>query len=268
MKVFEREEKIFSMEQLETIIRDVENCRNDTGGGYMHFYRGQPSNNMLLEPKICRNFVDAVKIIKNEKIIFEEFTKAVEKKKIIIPDNSFIEKYPEVYNWELLFQGQHLRLKTRLLDWTINWEMALQFALSDDNYLSDDAQFWIFLCPESHEINNDRYDLIYSQNPFEINDWYIINPPLFQDDNNNTTIASRRIARQHGRFFIQPTEKIKIPVEEQEDINKYLFKCIIPREVKGKIKAELDKRIKPLCWANYIENKEITQLMCDINNQV
>lgn len=264
------QQKVTSIKELERIIVDVQECWVNTAYKLIPFYRGEASNTFFLQPKLCREQQDFESIKKHERIIFANFKKAVDNKQIQVSVNFFAEKYPEANNWELLFHGQHLGLKTRLLDWSNIWELALQFALlNKDNEAickEHDSQFWIFLCPEEHMIYNGKYETMYQHKPFEINDWYLINPPILMDINNKETIGSRRMSRQQGRFLVLPTERLKEPVEIQNDINKFIYKCIIPKENKKEMIKELNERIQEPKWFYYESDIEYNKIISEIND--
>lgn len=48
-----------------------------------------------------------------------------------------------------------LGAETRLLDWTIKWEMAVLFAVEDEILHNEDGQFWILRCPPDKLIKDD-----------------------------------------------------------------------------------------------------------------
>ena len=142
-------------------------------------------------------------------------------------------------DWLLVQQAQHYGIPTRFMDWTINWEVALFFAVSNSSDDTYDGQFWIYIVqPEQLEID-DSGATYYDSDPFEFSESIFLNASGFLSDEYLSKIAMRRVARQNGRFQIQPYTLLNTPLEENPIHQPYLHKIVIPKEVKENLRNEL-----------------------------
>ncbi|MBC7641631.1 MAG: FRG domain-containing protein [Flavobacterium sp.] len=138
-------------------IKELEQYKQNPGS--IQFYRGESrSYDTPMMSGIYRN-ADGLSINelqKRETKYFNLFKKKVVSKDIIAQDPfpNQLEFYKE---WFWLFQAQHLGLKTRLIDFTVDMKIALLFAVNqwkDDN---ENGRFWIFNCGEDIKITESKY---------------------------------------------------------------------------------------------------------------
>jgi hypothetical protein len=171
-----------------------------------------------------------------EESLFEEFKKVYQSNpNVVTPYNEDIRN-----EWHVFFQAQHLGLKTRLLDWSLSWRVALWFAVEDEKYFDEDGVVWIFACLKENQVNVDSLKVLSAScHPFEIIEDYMINVPIFVDDNLDGGLAQNRMRIQNGRFWIQPLEKSFISLEKQPKYEELLYKITINHEYKAKLKEEL-----------------------------
>ena len=79
-------------------------------------------------------------------------------------------------DWNLLIQAQHLGRKTRILDWTLKWEIALWFAVGNECHHDKNGSFFIFNCPNEIVIDNtERKDDFFKKDLDNIQETYLIN---------------------------------------------------------------------------------------------
>jgi len=83
-------------------------------------FRGQANALHGLVPGIGRNHPDYVPTKELERVLLSEFKRRSQR---------FTTKPRPTSDWDWLILGQHHGLKTRLLDWTSDWRVALYFSL-------------------------------------------------------------------------------------------------------------------------------------------
>jgi len=255
--------KITSLDEIAQIVKQLQNSRI-LGVHFWEFYRGQGSDKFKLQPGIFRDQRNEKSYKKEEQRLFNCFRKKAKKGKIVVQDTFSKDKFPHTQTWFSLFQAQHLGLKTRLLDWTIKWEMAVLFAVDDETLHNEDGQFWILRCPPDKLIKDDSPQILKSS-PFEVNEFYTINYPFFYEKKNDHFTAEHRRARQWGRFSIQPIKGGMTPLEEQPVVNTYLEKFVIDKNAKAAIKKQLNDDGFTLDWAYYRHEANISDTIKKIN---
>ena len=207
-------------------------------------YRGHGRSYWKLLPNLARNIDDPNKIKAIEKNIVTDFHNELTSAGLTkhIQDGFLNGEFHS--DWLLIQQAQHYRVPTRFMDWTIDWEVALFFAVSnpdDDNY---DGHFWIYIVqPEMFVADNNRSPYLHND-PFEFNQTIFLNSSDFLSEEYLTKIAQRRKFRQNGRFCIQPYDKSVYDLDSQEIHKPNLYPVIIPNYLKKNIREELaDKGI-------------------------
>ena len=212
-----------------------------TGQIVCEMYRGQGRNIWRLEPTIIRNIKDVNEIKKIEIQLINDFHQMLVKYNLSNHIQSGFLKGKFHSDWLLIQQAQHYGIPTRFMDWTINWEVALFFAVAnpaDDDY---DADFWIYIVqPEDLELDN-HLTTYYDFSPYSFDKSIFLNAAGYLSDDYLSKIAMRRVARQNGRFFIQPYNLLSVPLEENASHQKYLHRVTIPREIKEDLRSELSR---------------------------
>lgn len=210
------------------------------------YFRGQVSDTFELKPSLSRCFSESASLINVEKLLMEDFKKEmIDYNKI---DKLFISENPiEFQNeWAWLVQAQHYRLPTRMLDWTLRWDIALYFAVEeqfgDKKYLnSHEGQFWVFYVPDEIIMSKENQNSYYQTDPYKFYDNGFLNSALCWTKNYENEIAERRRTRQQGKFSIQSALNSLTPMEQQKNINPFLKKYLIPSEAKNQIRLDLAK---------------------------
>lgn len=256
-----------SLEDVYSVVKDVQIYQGCDGRlSCTEVYRGQSSDNFKLIPTISRNNFNLVDLLRLEKLLTENFFEAINGKSLDIFQTPSKEGKGQYFKeWFYLFQGKHFDLKTRLMDWSSSWETALLFAVNEEKHFQEDGQFWIFFCPQDNYISESKIKSLFDSHPLNINNTYLINPPFYQQEEFDDYIGPRRMARQDARFFIQPSENIQTPLEEQPEINQYLWKFKIAKESKKIIKDELNKFNINTSWKYYNDSRVVTDLINAIN---
>lgn len=204
------------------------------------YYRGHISKNFVLKPGLSRYFSDDASLIKVEQLLMEDFKQEMIANNKI--DKVLLHVNPHLFqnDWSWLGQAQHYRLPTRMLDWTLKWEVALYFAVEDNPvFNSHDAHFWIFYVPDDILMHDGKKHLYYETDPLKLDKTWFVNPSFFWTDNQANETAETRRARQHGKFSIQAHTNSLIPLEQQTNVIPNLEKYCIPADAKGQIRLEL-----------------------------
>lgn len=260
--------KITSYDQLKEIIDKIQLNQGLAGRiDYMENYRGQSLDSYKLENGLARFGYTHSTLKKKELRLYNQYVKSARDGRLSQIQKPYLkQKYPFIKDWFYQYQAQHLGVKTRLMDWTIRWEIALLFAVSDEKYFGQDGQFWVFYCPRENVINSGNLEEIYGTHPLEIEGSYMINSPYYHDNKSGEYVGERRRLRQHGRFFTQSLDKAIIPLEEQEEFRPHLRKFIIDGNSKEKIKKELGAIT--LDWAYFKHVRSISNEVNRLNRIV
>ena len=182
-----------------------------------------------------------------EQKAIQEFEKVINEKvgAKTLRDLFYNEKHGK--DWDLLFQAQHAGIKTTLTDWSAFIISALFFATeqsADENIEKADGQLWCFLIPTINILGHNNYperNTFYDINPFEITSTFLINPSSYISEIEER-IFEYRMYRQKGRFVMVSNDNCHIPLNQQEELKKYILRAKIPAEFKSTIRQELANR--------------------------
>lgn len=213
-----------------------------TGRLISEMYRGHGRRCWKLLPTLARNIKDPAKLKEIEKNIVTDFHEGLTQAGLTKHIQSGFLSGQFHSDWLLIQQAQHYRVPTRFMDWTIDWEVALFFAVSnpdDDNY---DGHFWIYIVqPEMFVADNNKSPYLH-EDPFEFKETIFLNSSNFLSEEYLSKIAQRRKFRQNGRFCIQVHE-LSIKDLESQDMHKgNLYPIVIPHNLKKKIREELAEK--------------------------
>ncbi|MFO3791091.1 FRG domain-containing protein [Bacillus mojavensis] len=154
------------------------------------WFRGHSSNSYTLDSGLFRlNFDNTRNYIELENQLYTYYK------------NLGYMLHNENNPWYLLYSMQHYGVKTRLLDWTESFSVALFFA-TENWKIGEDARIWMLKPRELNLLSRDKSEII-SPNKLQYPDLYK------RDDNSLNSIAiypiknSKRILSQHGVFTIQ-----------------------------------------------------------------
>lgn len=266
--VTELPEKIFSLQDLEKFIGQILEMTSLGMREEMAFYRGQSSDTYELLSGIARYKLTEGKMIEVEKTLLLELDSQGQKL-IYLQEHPNLKKHPFANDWFKLFQGQHLGLRTRLMDWTDDAQVALLFAVENEKYHLTDGQLWIFMCNTEHRVNSDGEESLLELSPFETDSYKLINFPYYIDNDyaDKDIPPERRRARQHGKFLVQSTKDTLIPMEHNPLYNGRLFKIIVDADSKKKIKEELNEIGLTIEWAYFRTDENMDNEITEINNK-
>ncbi|MDP2033404.1 MAG: FRG domain-containing protein [Polaromonas sp.] len=193
------------------------------------WFRGQSDSRWGLVPSLAR---DAGKHLAKEGAIYKRFVQNATQLMTQAPTDE----------WDWLFVMQHHRAPTRLLDWSEGPLVALFFATFDSSKDRDDAAFW---CLDPIALNTKA----------NVSFAYELELPSFRDRALENYLPSRvdpkspmnpvaaigprptkRMAAQMGTFTVN--HSVHEPIEALYD-TKHVWKYIIPKDKKARIRAEL-----------------------------
>lgn len=258
--------RVTSIKDLKAIVEKVQWQR--FRDGRMEFYRGHSIREYKLLPGLTRHPYTPAELKDIEHALFSDFSGLFNRKGNLIRQ-PFGEDAAELQNkWYALFQGQHIGLKTRLMDWSIGWETSLMFAVEDEKFHGTDGSLWIFRPPRENEYNSPRLkEVTCTVDPTDLQVSCMINTPSYWIDENFEYVGERRIGRQAGRFWIQPLEKSIVPLDEQPEFNQYLAEIIIDGNSKAAIKNELQELGVTLDWHYYRRDEDVDDEIKAIHNK-
>lgn len=253
---------ITSFNQLRGIVTALKQQRAEQVGRYSIWFRGQGSDKWNLENGIARH-KEEPRILELESCLLKSFLDSVDKGEL-----PYIQDPPPGENevpkeWYRYAQGQHLGLKTRLMDWSARWEIGLLFAVANKDRWNEDGHFFVFNCPQEMLLAHSKFNLLHEFSPLNIDQSYLLNLPLYQPTTGAVNIGDIRRMRQWGKFFIQPSDVCRTPIEEQDGISKYFTKFIIDGSSKERIYNDLGQITED--WAYFQEVKELNAKIKEIN---
>ena len=244
-------------------IEDVERIhQNNTSIPYScPHYRGEANCNYDLKSGIAREQCTLDELRQKEQGLYNDFVNFANKGSI--PIQNFGSNNGNLQKWQTLFQAQHLGLKTRLLDWTIERKVALWFAVENEKHYDKDGRFIVY--KGYYGDDNFIYDIrnnpfILNNSPFEITNGklFMINPEFCwnnDDDNFERYLSERRRYHQSGRFSIQSLEQSLTPLNKQEYLIPNMEVYIIDKNAKRQILSELSSKYN--LQRDYIYNKDM-----------
>lgn len=262
-------QQISSLNDLNIVINSVQEYRmynSINGHNVSELYRGQ-GQDWPLRPTIVRNLKTPEEARQIEEAMITEFHQ-------ILKENGLEKSLQGEFltgtyhtQWLLLQQAQHYGLPTRCMDWTINWEIALYFAVFNPNDDHKNAVFWIYTVPENGLTFDGNKPGYLDYNPFEFKETIFLNPSGFASKDYNSQIAERRRLRQNGRFCIQDYENIFIPLEEHPAHQPNLHKITIPKEIKSELREHLASKNFTESIIYVEKNEQIDEIVASLRSK-
>lgn len=260
--------RINSIDDLKPIIKEIQELR--IFYDIMENYRGHSIQEYKLNCGLARYKLSATEFNEAEKNIFHDFSNFAS------PDKDYIRQpFDQTYEnpnlrnkWYSLFQAQHIGLTTRFMDWSIDWQTALMFAVENEKYFGKNGSFTVFFVPGELLFNHENISKISSKiDPFELTQDMMVNTPIYMFDEKFDYVGEKRISRQSGRFWVQSAEKSIIPLKEQPEYRNLLLELIIDGESKQNIKAELESEGATIDWRYYRKDEDVDEAIKSINSK-
>ncbi|MBK8112871.1 MAG: FRG domain-containing protein [Saprospiraceae bacterium] len=107
-------------------------------------FRGHAKDTYQISPTIVRDGLSFDKVLEFEKLILSKFKENIKDKYIgeialNLPDDPS----DPLYNWYCLMQARHLELPSRMIDWSMDHDTPLYFAINNEKYHGVDGHIWI-----------------------------------------------------------------------------------------------------------------------------
>lgn len=198
------------------------------------YYRGQVNAEWKIIPGIGRNENTEVQkqIIRIECKLYTKFKELILSHGLegLIPRT--VGSYNESWQWLMAFQ--HYGLPTRLIDFSFNRFVALQFAIAEIEYLNKDGAFFIYKNPDSifEGINSSILT-----NPFiGVDKNFFFQAPIYSKAKGNEQLLSeRRKFMQGSKFFYRANSELTQCISLDREHANNLVKIIIRKEFKVKL---------------------------------
>jgi hypothetical protein len=220
----------------------------------LEHYRGQGRPEYQLVANVSRTLKSALDVrAKEEKLLsnLQQALKVEKLEKVLRIDDKLTK---EENLWNIHIQAQHLGVPTRLLDWSLKWEVGLWFAVENPKNDDVDGQFWVFSVPDNIHLIDDRVSF-YDMDIHNLDQTYFINAPIYWSDEIFDQTGEIRRMRQHGKFSISPYVKSFVPLEDQAEVIPHLEKYCIPAKIKEQLRLELTAKGIYDQWLYYRERE-------------
>lgn len=250
-------------------VREYRGISNFFGYPVHEMYRGQANADWKLSANLVRNLKDAEEAKAIERQMIVEFDSMLRKEGLDLHVRREFLTGEYHSEWLLLQQAQHFGLPTRFMDWSIDWEVSLYFAVANPALDNVDAQFWIYIVPDELFVSdgNKEKNKYLQEDPFSSERSFFLNSSDFMDDESSKKIAQRRKFRQNGRFYIQPYDNLMIPLEEQQLHKENLFLITIPASAKANIRKELEAKGITLESLYVEQHPRINEIIADLRTK-
>lgn len=238
-------ETITSRAQLNAIINKFQKDRGmhnamSNGPVIYEMYRGQGKSTWKLEPNISRNIKDIDQLRRIEKDMINEFhNELVNSGRSQRIQAGFLNGDYHG-DWLLIQQAQHYELPTRFMDWTIRWDTALYFAVSNKDNDAFDGDLWMYILTGDQLLVDDNKSTYRNIDPYLFEESKFLNSASFASPNYLTELAINRKNVQQGRFLIQSYSNSLIGLQDNPEHNRNLTRFCVPSSAKASIREELE----------------------------
>lgn len=239
----------------------IEIFGNYTNSG-INYYRGQSNEKWDIIPGIARN-----KKIFNQVLAIE--AKLILKFEKKISDYGLLNLIPidissHHNSWIILMAAQHYGLPTRLLDFSFNKFVALEFALLDMGQINKHSALIIY--KNANQYQNTNSTLV--ENKLGVlKDSFFINTPIIKTlTENEIKMSETRKFIQNSKFFYRGSEKLFCCLSLDYEHSHNLEKNIISKSLKPFIIDYLDKR-NELLFDSYKAKNGVDYIAGVLNNE-
>lgn len=152
---------------------------------------------------------------------------------------------------DIWFISRHFHLASRFVEFTRDFSVGLQFSFEYAKESNNNAYLWALEIDSNSEIKQLSSNCIDSINPFEIDDYFFVNPRLLLAKENKAKLAFHRMFIQQSIFLLQPMKWASTPVTEK--INNSSWKLFeIRQEHFFNISKEVEKKYDILMTKNLL----------------
>jgi hypothetical protein len=197
-------------------------------------YRGQSNICYKLQTRIADKLRNQKEVNRIFPLLMKDFREQLSQNNLlsVLVKDDFLFPVSNFKNeWLTIFQAQHIGIHTVVMDWSIDWKVALFFACKEED---KDGQLWVLdTFGLTHNVDDLSEKSIYTMNPEQISDYFFVRPAF--EDNWDKYLPQNRLFYQQGAFLIMPTDYNIAPLEEREDFNSRLQLIKITKECKKEI---------------------------------
>lgn len=240
-----------SLEEFIEIFDSYYNSGND-------YYRGQSDASWDIIAGIARNkniFTSRIEVEKQLNFNFKEkITKLGLVDLIPIVNNSYDE------SWQLLMAAQHYSLPTRLLDFSNNKYVALEFAILDSQNIDKDCAVIIYRNADLNQKNDDKFFKC-SYNDYD-ESFFMQAPINIKKEDNCSKLSEIRKFIQGSKFFYQGNKNLFSCLSLDTEHGHNLVKIVISKEIKQSI-AEYFIKQKLITFDHY-RGKNAIDYCCSV----
>jgi hypothetical protein len=199
-----------------------------------NYYRGHADYSWDVIPGIARNkgIKDIQSLLEIERKLIDNFQKKINENKLedLVPKISG--SYHE--SWILLMAAQHYGLPTRLIDFSHDKFVALEFAVADIQHLNKDGALIIYNDVNAIHENVDS-SILKSQFKNTHKSFFLQAPSYKFHENNNCKLSEMRKTIQGSKFLYRDSPNLLTCLTLEEKHNDYLKVVHIPKEMKIEI---------------------------------
>lgn len=223
--------KILAPKSFEEFLEIFETYNN----GGINYYRGQSDYSWEITPSIARN-----KGIKNLEIFLEIEKKIIDKLKNKIESNNLLELVPIInssYNnsWNFMMLAQHFGFPTRLMDFSNEPLVGLQFAVDKMQNSEKDGALIIYHNPNSIHQFVDESSLLESNFNQSHDTFFFQGISYGFSFSNECYLAERRKLIQGSKFLYRDTNNLHKCLTLDDNLKDNLTIIHIPFKLKPEI---------------------------------
>lgn len=220
-----------------------------------NYFRGHADYTWDVIPGIARNkgINDIQSLLEIERKLIDNFQKKIIENKL----EDLIPKIKGSYHesWILLMAAQHYGLPTRLIDFSHDKFVALEFAVADIQHLNKDGALIIY-----NDVNaiHENVDSSILKSQFKnIHKAFFLQAPSYKfHENNNCKLSEMRKPIQGSKFLYRDSQNLLSCLTMEEKHNDHLIVVHIPKEMKLEIIKHLIK-IDKMAYDLYAGRNEL-----------
>lgn len=219
-------------------------------------YRGHAKPDYQNRPTLLRDGLSLEEALQYEQLIHKYFLQSINCHGFIggtkLRPNKANSTYINI--WRYLAQERHLGLPSRLLDWSMNWRVALYFAVNNPCHHEFDGHIWVLpsfthWTESENELfkqirsrflhisaSNEDEAIIDTHDPFNPDMMILLHYSHYRPDMFPQHAEDRR-SIQGGKFITYENNRLLSPLEKHR-IGKLMWQVSIPADAKPDILRE------------------------------
>ena len=191
-------------------LSDIENSLGGFPNTGRYIFRGLSSKYNCIKPSLYykRNH-SSTKAREIETYLINSFIR------ILKDDYDIQSMQVNAYSLDTWLIARHFSLSSRFVEFSRDFSVGLQFSFEYAKESNTNAYLWALKSDSNTEIKQLDSNSIDSINPFEIDEYFFVNPRLLLAKENQTKLAYDRMFNQHSIFLLQPMKWASTPVTEK-----------------------------------------------------